>query len=432
MAPPLKSSAEATQISDLAFNVNGWALEDGMIGEERGLIINARCPSGSYLRLIQTINNPKTASSSLFRSTLSFTAAEIAPSSDHTGQYLIVGYALRSPDSKHDHHNVAHKSKELEPVGTRQPRNVISWDTEAPLALVVTPMTCIEGNHLKYFALMEPNNGLCTPYIVRQDKVFFRAEFRSMEMTTYRRRYAWSTRIRDAISKLKSPEKRMVGSSGVDVEANSKEGDEGEELVASSTSIPREGSDLQDFEGNAITEASSTSSTARCLTEEKATTLPVLSETMQICPPKDLVGPGPGPGIEIDMGLARQLQVRLLFRKAEVLEQREREIAAKEKTLEERSIQLKIREQALQQQRTELEDKGATCNTRKTDLDIVKNVLGQRQPQTVQKMQAALDKEKAAMNDAMTKGVKRRREGDDDLEQEALRLCSGGQNCSRG
>ncbi|KAH7419373.1 hypothetical protein BKA64DRAFT_650641 [Cadophora sp. MPI-SDFR-AT-0126] len=447
MASKGKSHTETTQISDLAFNVDGWALEDKMVGEERGSIINARCPSSSYLRLIQTINNSKTTSASLFRSTQSFTAAEIAPSSDHTVQYLIVGYALRSIDSKHDHHNLAYKSGELEPVGSRPPCNVIPWKEEAIPVLIVTPMACVERNYLKFFALMEPKNGLCTPYIIRQDKVFFRAEFRSTETTTNRRRRAWSMRISDAISKLRSPDIGMVGSSMAEMETVSVEGGgeepeergkgtcsstEETELVSGLTSLSQDESTLQEIEGNAMAEAPSNSSIARALTEEKTTTLPSLSDTRQVSPLKDLTFSGRRPDIPIDWGLARKLQVRLLLRKAQLLEERESELAVKESALEARRIQLDFREKALQEQRIEAGVQEAIPpDTRKDGLNIHQNVPSQRKSELIKKMEVSLDKAKVATYDPFAKGVKRPRESDDDLEQEAGRVYSGCQNYSR-
>ena len=69
-------------------------------------------------------------------------------------------------------------------------------------------------------------NGLSTPYVVRQDRVFFRAEFRSTEMMLSRRRHVWAKLVRDAILKLVSRKNQGADDSVVEMESKSEDEEE--------------------------------------------------------------------------------------------------------------------------------------------------------------------------------------------------------------
>ncbi|KAH7342667.1 hypothetical protein BKA65DRAFT_295544 [Rhexocercosporidium sp. MPI-PUGE-AT-0058] len=149
---------------------------DGMKGVNRGLIINAIAPSStSYTMIAKKVQEDKLAPSIAFKSTQSFSAAEIAPPSPAAMQYLIVGYVPRSVKDQHTCNNEEYEADQPRGTGTIQPSNIIHWEEHAPPILVVTPVAPKEGDtHLKFYALMSPGkNGLCVPHTIEKVRCSF-------------------------------------------------------------------------------------------------------------------------------------------------------------------------------------------------------------------------------------------------------------------
>ena len=129
-----------------------------------------------------------------------------------------------------------------------------------------------------------------------------------------------------------------------------REGEEDEhQMVSSLPGTSPEGCNFQDSSDHVAENSVSDSSITLSTYDERSTALPGISDARQVCILEELAGPGLGPDLLINGGLARQLQVRTLLRRMELLEQQERDLATKEKALEVRYIQLEAREQALQQ-----------------------------------------------------------------------------------
>ncbi|KAH9216022.1 hypothetical protein DL95DRAFT_460565 [Leptodontidium sp. 2 PMI_412] len=166
--PSLTGAQSGLQIRDLAFNSDGWAMEYGMKGEGRGLIINAAFPSSTSYTTIAT---------------------------------AAVGYVPRSPEDKHMRNNVEYHTGQRRAIGTTRPRNIIPWDENAPPVPVVTPLALREGDApFKLYALMNPRDGTCTPYTIDKQRVFIRWEFRSVVSNTRERMKEWSNTIADAVA----------------------------------------------------------------------------------------------------------------------------------------------------------------------------------------------------------------------------------------
>lgn len=92
-------------------------------------------------------------------------------------RYLVVGYTPRVTDALLKS-MAKGKQKQNGPVGTVVPANITAWDTSAPPALVVTEVLDEKPDSIRLWALIKPQNGLCTPYSVTQEVDFYRHEFR--------------------------------------------------------------------------------------------------------------------------------------------------------------------------------------------------------------------------------------------------------------
>lgn len=177
-------------------------MEDGMKGEGRGLIINANTPcSPSYVTILKKFNEAESKPSEVFKSTQSFSDAELAPPPPTSMQYLIVGYVPRSAEDKHMANNKAYHTDQQRAIGTIRPSNIIPWDEQAPPVVVVTPLAPrVDDEHLKLYALIRPRLGICYPFPVNKKRVFIRWEFRSVVSNTRERLKEWSNTIADAVA----------------------------------------------------------------------------------------------------------------------------------------------------------------------------------------------------------------------------------------
>ncbi|KAG4434161.1 hypothetical protein IFR05_010353 [Cadophora sp. M221] len=86
-------------------------------------------------------------------------------------------------------------------IGNSKPTNVIPWDSTAPPILVVTEIPAREDGVLNFWALLWPKNGLCTPFTIKAEYVFFRWEYRTFA-NTKERRVAWTKSIQNAVETI--------------------------------------------------------------------------------------------------------------------------------------------------------------------------------------------------------------------------------------
>jgi len=184
-----KAAKPASQIKKIAVNLNGWAVEDGM--ENRGIhqLITARAPiQASYNSVIS--NN--VGQRHIFRQTKGFTAAEQLPPTDSNRQYLIVGYAPPSvPHDEYSTKNKAYGKHGRKTMGTTSPANVIPWDKDTILVLVVAELNFKPNEGVKFWALLWQVDGLCTPFAIRNDSIFFRWEYRTLALSLKATKAAW-------------------------------------------------------------------------------------------------------------------------------------------------------------------------------------------------------------------------------------------------
>lgn len=193
------------QIMDLAFNLYGWAIEDGIRSKNNKIVINARAPSrSSYESVLEAAEEHSTPPSEIFNSSPTFSTAEGAQPSQDTCQYMLVGYIPRSLDDEHLNMNKDYNAGGSRSVGSVRPNNVIPWDNAAPPVFVVAQLACKKSTHYaRYLALLKPKDGLCTPfYISERQHVFFRWEFRYLVANFGRRRAFWASAVKEGLEPL--------------------------------------------------------------------------------------------------------------------------------------------------------------------------------------------------------------------------------------
>ncbi|TGO47698.1 hypothetical protein BCON_0266g00030 [Botryotinia convoluta] len=181
------------QIKELAFNVRGSAIEDGFPNRGVKTVICATEKRVSqYTEMKARIQKGEI---SLLRDSSDFTDREMGMPEAGMARYLIVGYVVLEDDEKkkHDHGEV----KKMKPI------------------LVVTEVTAElnEGGQMRYWALMQPQNSICTLCSVKADNVYFLWEFRDFATSVRDRRKNWGNLVAQAAHRpdlLDEPSQRQV------------------------------------------------------------------------------------------------------------------------------------------------------------------------------------------------------------------------------
>ncbi|KAH7419372.1 hypothetical protein BKA64DRAFT_15376 [Cadophora sp. MPI-SDFR-AT-0126] len=198
------------QIKDLAFNLSGWAMEDGLANKGAHVVITAgaRPSIGEtwYSRVIEVGNGPINSDHEVFNSAPEFSPAEIAQPTPTNRRYLVVGYTTRSVhETEHLKINKDYGLTRLKLIGTVRPSNVIAWDKAAPPVMVVVPLPFPVNESISFWALLKPQNGLCKPYRIMEKNIFFRWGYRSLDSNLSRfeeRNYAWNKIIIDTVERF--------------------------------------------------------------------------------------------------------------------------------------------------------------------------------------------------------------------------------------
>jgi hypothetical protein len=195
-APHWRSRKKKTdQLTDIAVSLKGWAMVDGMRRRKENEIIFARPinskPSADLISLHQKSGIPLTET---FRSASKYTPEELAPLSAFTRHYLVVGYAPRYPTVELLERNpeISYPKK----VGQERPGNVMEWKKDEPPILVVVDISSKKREKTQLWALLCPKDGLCTPYQINRNVVFFRWEFRTSATAYSSRAKSWMEVVR--------------------------------------------------------------------------------------------------------------------------------------------------------------------------------------------------------------------------------------------
>jgi len=195
-APYQRSREKKTdQLADIAVSLKGWAMVDGMRHRKENEIICARPinskPSADLISLHQKSGIPLTET---FRSASKYTPEELAPLSAFTRNYLVVGYAPRYPTVELLERNpdISYPKK----VGQERPGNVVEWKKDEPPILVVVDISSKKREKTQLWALLCPKDGLCTPYQINRNVVFFRWEFRTSATAYSSRAKSWMVVVR--------------------------------------------------------------------------------------------------------------------------------------------------------------------------------------------------------------------------------------------
>jgi hypothetical protein len=194
-APHPRSQEKTDQLTDIAVTLKGWAMVDGMRRRKENEIICARPinskPSADLISLHQKSGIPLTET---FRSASKYTPEELAPLSAFTRHYLVVGYAPRYPTVELLERNPAISYPKK--VGQERPGNVVEWKKYEPPILVVVDISSKEREKTQLWALLCPKDGLCTPYQINRNVVFFRWEFRTPATAYSSRAKSWMEVVR--------------------------------------------------------------------------------------------------------------------------------------------------------------------------------------------------------------------------------------------
>jgi len=176
-----------TQIADLAFNIRGHALEDGLRERRENEVINAYSPVAVIFTT--AVKSLSKADEEVWRESLAFTPRELGGIEEGLRPYLVVGYALREPPP--GTLTASKESKKQRPVGITRPDSVISW-AESNVIYVVSEILEAPKEGVQLWALLKPNLGVCTPYQIGQDAVFYRWEFRDASTSIRARGVNWN------------------------------------------------------------------------------------------------------------------------------------------------------------------------------------------------------------------------------------------------
>lgn len=185
-APGVQPPTSPPQIPDLAFNIHGWALEDGMITRGLHEVINAYKPTmskGGFEAKIRSLESEGVRG--IYRNDLRYTPREINPdlakNDSSITQYLVVGYTLQEDDPYFIDNKTLQRYSEGELVGEERPSDdhLIEWDNIRTPILVVSPIKENTGTSVRLFGLIQPVSGLCHPVLLTHERIFYRWEYRA-------------------------------------------------------------------------------------------------------------------------------------------------------------------------------------------------------------------------------------------------------------
>ena len=203
--------APPEQIKDLAFNVYGWAAEipDGIFSGHEDQILRTRAWQTHSTAFVTVIKDKTkyTPESKFFRESLDATEHETgAPGFEIVGSedYVIVGLAYASQVGTVQKQYVkadGDKQKAVD-VGLVRPNQdaikPVCEDPADPPLIVVHPVIREEEEiprMTKLYVLCSPKGGLCTPYQIKVEYVYYLHQFRASGTTKRGRETDWGRLI---------------------------------------------------------------------------------------------------------------------------------------------------------------------------------------------------------------------------------------------
>jgi len=186
VAPGIVPPTSPPQLAEFAFNIHGWALEDGMTSRSTFEVINAynaTMVKGGFEAKIKELQEQHTGD--IYRHDLAYTPRELddklANKDPSVSRYLVVGYTFREDDPIYYHNRTFARYSENELVGETCPgeQHVIHWNQCKTPILVVTPIKENTGTSIRLFGLIMPRSGLCQPVLITHERIFYRWEFRA-------------------------------------------------------------------------------------------------------------------------------------------------------------------------------------------------------------------------------------------------------------
>ncbi|KAF5872685.1 uncharacterized protein Bfra_006048 [Botrytis fragariae] len=176
-------------VKGFAFTVRGLAVEDGF--KDRG-VKTTICASAEKKNQFQDLKTrAENGEEGILRMEAEFTRRELGPLEPGLSSYLVVGYVLLEED--HNRTFDQSETSKKKPVGATQPERYRKFDDNPMPILVVTDVIdAVDDNYqMRYYALMSPKNGICTPNKVKIDNIYFVHEFRDLETALKTRKTTW-------------------------------------------------------------------------------------------------------------------------------------------------------------------------------------------------------------------------------------------------
>jgi len=234
MAPP-RGNAEQNveQVSHLAFNTCGWAAEIPPAAsntifsshETEIIRIKARYLSSTTYR---TVINKSKNSELTFRSSLAPSKPEMegvdSSRIDECFDYVVVGLVPRTLE---DRHSKLHRSQtKQKPVGTVEPdvsEDVFLYHANAspeelPLIAVARDSLQEQPTSVKLYVLLEPKDGLCTPYVASQKDVFYLPRFRDLTTDHKSRGPNWNKLVLEVVTRTSGKEAATNPTDSIDLD----------------------------------------------------------------------------------------------------------------------------------------------------------------------------------------------------------------------
>lgn len=198
-------NTDMPQLKNIVVTISGTGIPEMKIHREPNEIISAYKPQELSLAMkLREMENMNTED--LYRNSLNFMKREREspkPGSKIIQEYLIVGYIPRICllDAEQFSFGLGSPGRPYNGIlGTMEPPRYISW-LAGPFPIpIVTPLKKVaRPSDLRMFGLIMPRNGLCQPYPVPSDQVFYRYEYRESSTTADTRWLNWMRNISDAI-----------------------------------------------------------------------------------------------------------------------------------------------------------------------------------------------------------------------------------------
>ena len=193
-----KAKEEIKPLKELAVTPSGWAMHDGMLEREGIEEITAfNLSSTTFPNKMKALEK---SGETMYRQSMELTEQEIAAadgSTTHT--YVIVGYTFDGiwKDEK-EYKGQPPFISSASPAGVTFPgeAHVLPWeDADKPRTYVVAKVFYQREQQkggLVLSALIPEASGLCKPWAISKDLVFYRSEFRNLAKSIRKRRKDWN------------------------------------------------------------------------------------------------------------------------------------------------------------------------------------------------------------------------------------------------